>query len=59
AAVFASLKKQAAHFFNSDFIGTEPTKAANPVAGVANQTVATLKCILLNSSVILYFRPFI
>ncbi|MEO5892082.1 MAG: hypothetical protein ABIQ31_17675 [Ferruginibacter sp.] len=28
AAVFASLKKQAAHFFNSDFIGTEPTKGS-------------------------------
>ncbi|MEO6550726.1 MAG: hypothetical protein ABIN94_22160 [Ferruginibacter sp.] len=33
-AVFASLKKYAAHFFNSDFIGTEPKKATNPVTGV-------------------------
>ena len=27
-AAFASLKKYAAHFFNSDFVGTEPKEAS-------------------------------
>jgi len=37
AAVFASLKKYASHFFNSDFVGTEPKKAANPVTGIEDK----------------------
>ena len=31
AAVFASFKKYAAHFLNTDFVGTEPKNAANAV----------------------------
>ena len=34
AAAFASLKKYAAHFFNSGFAETEPKEAAHAVAGV-------------------------
>jgi len=34
AAAFASLKKYAAHFFNSAFGGTEPKEAAHAAAGV-------------------------
>jgi len=34
AAAFSSLKKYAAHFFNPDFVGTEPKEAAYAAAGV-------------------------
>ena len=32
-ALFASFKKYAAHFLNSDFVGTEPKNAAYAVTG--------------------------
>jgi hypothetical protein len=32
--VFASLKKYASHFFNADFIGTEPYEVLYELTGV-------------------------
>jgi hypothetical protein len=32
-AAFASLKKYASHFFNSDFVGTEPKEAPYETTG--------------------------
>jgi hypothetical protein len=37
AAAFASLKKYAAHFFNSGFAETEPKEAAYAVAGINSE----------------------